>query len=189
MELEPEDLVLLIQMNRDNKEIIVINGTGGSGKDTFVQFCMKYAKVMNFSSIDKVKEIARLIGWDGQKREKDRKFLSDLKKLTTDYCDMPFNSVKEAIEDFDNSSFELLFIHIREPEEIKKVVDAFGAKTLLVKRVGLANIESNYSDANVDNYPYDYVIENNTLEQLDKEALNFVNEVKKNEAKQKIKKI
>ena len=180
-------MALLIHMN--NKEIIVINGTGGSGKDTFVEFCMKYAKVKNFSSIDKVKEIARLIGWDGQKREKDRKFLSDLKKLTTEYNNMPFNSIKDAIDEFNNSDNEILFIHIREPEEIKKVVDAFGAKTLLVKRVGLANIESNYSDANVENYPYDYVIENNTLERLDNSALNFVKKVKKNEVKQKIKKI
>lgn len=176
-------------MNEINKEIVVINGTGGSGKDTFVEFCMKYAKVKNFSSIDKVKEIATLIGWNGKKREKDRKFLSDLKKLTTEYNNMPFNSIKDAIDEFNNSDNEILFIHIREPEEIKKVVDAFGAKTLLVKRVGLANIESNYSDANVDNYPYDYVIENNTLERLDNSALNFVKKVKKNEVKQKIKKI
>ena len=176
-------------MNEINKEIVVINGTGGSGKDTFVEFCMKYAKVKNFSSIDKVKEIATLIGWNGKKREKDRKFLSDLKKLTTEYNNMPFNSIKDAIDEFNNSDNEILFIHIREPEEIKKVVDAFGAKTLLVKRVGLANIESNYSDANVENYPYDYVIENNTLERLDNSALNFVKKVKKNEVKQKIKKI
>lgn len=175
-------------MNRLNKEIIVINGTGGSGKDTFVEFCMKYAKVKNFSSIDKVKEIARIIGWDGQKREKDRKFLSDLKKLTTDYCDMPFNTIKNAVNEFNNSDDEILFIHVREPEEIQKVVDAFSAKTLLVKRIGYANIESNYSDANVDNYPYNYVIENSTLEQLDNSALNFVNQIKKNEAKQMIKK-
>ena len=46
-----------------NKKIIVINGTGGSGKDTFVEYVSKYAKVYNFSSVDKVKEIAKLIGW------------------------------------------------------------------------------------------------------------------------------
>lgn len=57
------------------KQIIIINGTGGSGKDTFVDFCSKYGNVMNFSSIDKVKEIASLIGWNGKKAEKDCKFL------------------------------------------------------------------------------------------------------------------
>ncbi len=38
------------------KEIIIINGTGGSGKDTFVELCSKYKKVKNTSSIDKVKK-------------------------------------------------------------------------------------------------------------------------------------
>ena len=38
-----------------DKKIFVINGTGGSGKDTFVNFISKYAKVFNVSSVDKVK--------------------------------------------------------------------------------------------------------------------------------------
>lgn len=159
-----------------HKQIVVINGTGGSGKDTFVEFCSKYGRVMNFSSVDKVKEVARLIGWNGQKTEKDRKFLSDLKRLTTEYNDMAFNSIKEAIGKFKESDKEILFIHIREPEEIQRAVVAFGAKTLLVKRDGIAKIESNYSDASVENYNYDFVIENTTLEELDTKAHKFVDE-------------
>ena len=134
------------------KNIVIINGTGGSGKDTFVEMTKKYAKVYNFSSIDKVKEVAALVGWKGTKTEKDRKFLSDLKRLTTEYNDMAFNSIKEAVDIFLKSNNELMFIHIREPEEIKRAVKNFGAKTLLIKRVGLENINSNYSDANVDDY-------------------------------------
>lgn len=42
-----------------NKKIIVINGTGGSVKDTFVEYVSKYAKVYNFSLVDKVKDIAK----------------------------------------------------------------------------------------------------------------------------------
>lgn len=41
------------------KQIIIINGTGSSGKDTFVDFCSKYVKVVNFSSIDKPKELIK----------------------------------------------------------------------------------------------------------------------------------
>ena len=134
------------------KQIVVINGTGGCGKDTFVDLCKKYISVYNFSSIDKVKEIAKIIGWTGKKTEKDRKFLADLKKLTTDYNDMAFNSIKEAIDIFNNSSDELMFIHIREPEEIKRVVDLFKAKSLLIKRIGQKLITSNNSDASVENY-------------------------------------
>jgi len=112
-----------------------------------------------------------------KKTEKDRKFLSDLKKLTTEYNDMAFNSIKEAINQFKESDKEILFIHIREPEEIKRAVDAFDAKTLLVKREGIAKIESNYSDASVENYEYDFIIENTTLEDLEIKALKFVKEL------------
>ncbi len=169
------------------KEIIIINGTGGSGKDTFVKLCSKYSKVKNFSSIDKVKEIAKVIGWTGTKTEKDRKFLSDLKRLTTEYNDMAFNSIKEEIEKFKNSDEKIMFIHIREPEEIERAKFTFNAKALLVKRIGLKNIETNYSDANVDNYDYDYIIENTTLEALDKQAYNFITDIKNKQNKYLVK--
>ena len=41
-----------------------------------------------------------------------------------------------------------------------------------------------YSDANVDNYPYDYIIENTTLEELDHNALNFINQLKYTKVKE-----
>ena len=159
------------------KKIVIINGTGGCGKDTFVEICSKYIKVFNFSSIDKVKEIAKLIGWNGSKSDKDRKFLADLKKLTTDYNDFAFNSIKEAINNFNNSNDELMFIHIREPEEIKKVVDKFSVKTLLIKRENQELIKTNSSDANVEDYNYDYIIINNTLEEYESKAINFIKEL------------
>ena len=162
------------------KNIIIINGYGGSGKDTFVEFVSKYNKVYNFSSVDKVKEIAKIIGWNGEKDEKSRKFLSDLKKLTTDYNDMPFNSIKEAVNNFNSSDNEIMFIHIREPEEIKRAVLEFNAKTLLIKRDDINKITSNYSDASVENYNYDYIINNTTLDNLENQAKNFYNLINNN---------
>ncbi len=155
------------------KKVIIINGTGGCGKDTFVSLVSKYAKVYNFSSIDAVKELATIIGWDGTKSEKDRKFLSDLKRLTTEYNDFSFNSIKNAYEKFINSDNEIMFIHIREPEEIKRASDYFNALTLLIKRENYDNINSNASDANVDNYNYDYIIHNTTLDEFDAKAQEF----------------
>ena len=53
-----------------DKQVIIINGTGGSGKDTFVEYCSEFAKVTNISSVDKVKEAAKiLVGWNGEKDE------------------------------------------------------------------------------------------------------------------------
>ena len=90
---------------------------------------------------------------------------------------MAFNEIKKAVEEFKNSDDNILFIHIREPEEIKRAVEAFNAITLLIKREGLNNIFLNYSDANVNNYNYDYIIRNTTLEEFEIEAEKFVEKV------------
>ena len=63
-------------------EIIVINGYPMSGKDEFTTYCKEILKrktiqSYNISTVDKVKEIAKLMGWDGEKTPKARKFLSD----------------------------------------------------------------------------------------------------------------
>ena len=70
-----------------------------------------------------------------------------------------------------------MFIHIREPEEVDRAVKSFNAKSLLIKRENQNKITSNYSDASVDNYNYDYVIINTTLEKYEKEAKKFVKEL------------
>lgn len=170
-----------------NKQIFVINGFGGVGKDTFVDLVSielndvlkKFHTVINFSSVDRVKEIAKEIGWNGEKSEKDRKFLSDLKKLSSEYCDMPFQSIKSKINEFDkNENSQVLFLHIREPEEIERVVKEFGAKTILITRNVVKHIMSNTSDANVSNYNYDYIINNNgTIEDLRETVKQFIEAV------------
>ena len=103
------------------KEIVVINGSGGVGKDTFVQFCGEYTSIMNISSVDKVKEAAKVLaGWNGEKDEKSRKFLSDLKELGIEYNDAPFKYISNMAEEFKNSDKQIMFVHIRECEEIEK---------------------------------------------------------------------
>jgi len=158
------------------KQVIIINGTGGSGKDTFADFCSEFAKVKNISSVDKVKEAAKaLVGWNGEKDEKTRKLLVDLKQLSIEYNDYPTVYAKKQYEEFKNSDLEYLFIHIREIEEIEKVKKLLNAKTMLVRNPRVALITSNNSDANVYKYEYDYIIENDgTLEDLRQKAKEFV---------------
>lgn len=92
---------------------------------------------------------------------------------------MPFQSMKNKIKEFvRNDEGQVLFLHIREPEEIKRVVDEFEAKTILVVRDSVIKITSNVSDKNVFDYHYDVVIENNgTVEDLKERVKQFVNEV------------
>ena len=158
------------------KEIIIINGSGGVGKDTFVNFCSKYVLTLNYSSVDEIKHVAQELGWQGGKEEKDRKFLSDLKLLSTDYNNFPFKCICNKIEAFKQGREDLLFIHIRDIPEIKAVIKKYpNVKTLLVKNSRVPSIHSNIADANVFNYNYDYVIDNcGTLEELQKDALCFV---------------
>ena len=116
-----------------------------------------------------------MIGWDGQKREKDRKFLSDLKLLCTEYNDLPFISMKEKVDEFNKSSAKFLFLHIREPEEIERAKNAFNAKTILVKRDSVKHITSNMADENVYKYDYDIEVHNDgTVEDLKASAKTFV---------------
>lgn len=159
-----------------NKKVFVINGSGGVGKDTFVQLVNKYVPSRNYSSVEKVKDIAKLIGWDGRKTEKDRKFLSDLKLLTADYNDMPYKALVETVRNFMLCDQEnrFLFLHIREPEEIKRITEEFGFIYSILIDGDIEQIKSNMADANVNNYDYDYVIKNKgTLNDLDNIACEY----------------
>ena len=158
------------------KNIIVINGSGGVGKDTFVEFCSEFVDVKNISSVDKVKEAAKvLVGWDGEKDEKSRKLLSDLKKLSIEYNDYPTKYIEEQAEQLEEG---VMFVHVREKEEIQKIKELLNAKTLLITSNRVEKILTNYSDANVENYNYDYNIKNDgTLEELREQAKLFVKEL------------
>ncbi len=164
------------------KTVIVINGAGGVGKDTLCEFAEKHFKVMNVSSITPIKEIAAMCGWNGEKTDKARKFLSDLKALSIEYNDYPTLWAKERYSDFLSSDNEIMFLHVREPEEIAKFVKATDgmAKTLLV-RGGDRMTKSNYgnaSDDGVENYPYDYYFVNDkTLDIAEKDFVEFLKTV------------
>ena len=163
------------------KLLFVINGMARSGKDTTCNFIRDYSGHDTFiiSSVDDIKEKAKIMGWDGvSKTEKDRKFLSDLKDLCTWYNDAPFNYIKGQIHYFYRSLHkEIMFIHVREPQEIQKLKDTFPElKTILVTNINVPNITSNSADAGVYDYQYDYYIKNDgTLEELKEAALDFIN--------------
>ena len=159
-------------------KIMIVNGRGVSGKTTFETMVQKIAaargkKVKVISTITYVKEVAKLIKWDEGKTPKDRRFLSDLKDALTRWKDVPYQKVKGFIETYKESGTDLLFIDCREPEEIARFVDDYGALTILVQR-GEFELLGNHADDNVMNYQYDAVIDNNRgLDELMQEATIF----------------
>ena len=158
------------------KKIVIINGSGGVGKDTFVDYVENVVPVLKVSSVDLVKEAAKTLGWDGGKSEKDRKFLSDLKILAGEYCDHSFDYMTYMHNlIFADMPSGILFLFIREPEEIERAKKEFNAVTVLVTNSNVESINSNTADANVSNFEYDYVINNSgSLDDLLNKTLVFV---------------
>ena len=177
--------------------LIVINGYPEAGKDTFVKMFAEAAgeeNVLNVSTIDCVKSIAIKCGWDGSKTPENRKFLSDLKDVLSRWGDVPYKNVMTSInywlaarnvqmahrfgtDCIWKAPRGFIFVHCREPEEIKKFVERNDAITVFIKRPGNnQEIYNNHADENVEKYLYDYVINNDgTLEAFGELAKDFYN--------------
>lgn len=163
--------------------IYVTNGAPGAGKTTFEENVKAIVgdSCYILSTITPIKEVAKTLGWNGAKDLKNRKFLSDLKDLLTKYNDYSFNYICNKVEEIQSeyygfSNFPTVFIDCREPQEIKRLCDTLGAKSLLIRRASAENSEtSNHADAEVLNYNYDIIIENDgDLRDLALTAFDFV---------------
>ena len=165
------------------KSVIVINGAGGVGKDTLCDFVSKHYKTMNVSSVDPIKKAASILGWHGEKELKDRKFLSDLKKMACEYSDISTKYLVEKYKEFLDSDYEIMFVHIREGSEIDHFKEKVGAPviTLLIKRDTNETMYGNSSDDNVELYEYDYEYDNNcSLEETESRFLEYLRKIVSN---------
>lgn len=167
-------------------KIIVINGSGGSGKDTFVSCCSSLRRnIFNLSTINVIKEIALDMGWDGQKDDKGRRFLSDLKDAYSRYNNLPFMSVYNDIQ---NTLYRLhrqgrtepepiFFIHCREPKEISIFEHTYDARSIIITRKNTTEYH-NHADQEVLEHEYDYQISNNgSKEELVDTAQKFLDKI------------
>lgn len=185
-------------------KIILINGKPGSGKDTFIDRFKEVVIestgtstldereiVYNTSTIDYVKDIARQLGWGGQKTPEARRLLSKLKDCWSEYNDGPFKQIVEYVSKIEkyhpaNYGYVFIFVHVRELAEIKKLKEHYGerAETLLIYgREENLNGITNSADANVNMNMNDYrhIINNaGTLEELKEQAKAFRHVLKRN---------
>lgn len=187
-------------------KVVIINGKPQSGKDTFCKYAQGYcdddesANTLIISSVDPLKEMLTQLGWDGTKTDKIRDMLMDMKQLWVQNQDGPtmflFNNILEfhkACTGEDN----IVFVHIREPEEIKKLVNALtgfesmgiDVISLLVIRKGEEDTpnqpaETRRSDdeALINSYKYDVTINNDEdLIKLQELAAEFVDKLLEDE--------
>ena len=187
-------------------KVVIINGKPQSGKDTFCKYAQGYcdddesANTLIISSVDPLKEMLTQLGWDGTKTDKIRYMLMDMKQLWVQNQDGPtmflFNNILEfhkACTGEDN----IVFVHIREPEEIKKLVNALtgfesmgiDVISLLVIRKGgedtpnqPAETRRSDDEALINSYEYDVTINNDEdLIKLQELAAEFVDKLLEDE--------
>ena len=162
-------------------KIFAINGYPGSGKDEFVRLCAQHSKipVVNYVTSTPAKLALHVLGWKGEEKTPEiRKALADLMELS----EALFNGVIaateakliRAMEDYGDNC--IVFIHCREPRNIDYYREKHGAVTVFINRNDTKQKRfSNESDANVENYEYDIVIQNNkSLKILEQKAVDFV---------------
>lgn len=187
-------------------KVVIINGKPQSGKDTFCKYAQGYcdddesANTLIISSVDPLKDMLTQLGWDGTKTDKIRDMLMDMKQLWVQNQDGPtmflFNNILEfhkACTGEDN----IVFVHIREPEEIKKLVNALtgfesmgiDVISLLVIRKGgedtpnqPAETRRSDDEALINSYEYDVTINNGEdLIKLQELAAEFVDKLLEDE--------
>ena len=187
-------------------KVVIINGKPQSGKDTFCKYAQGYcdddesANTLIISSVDPLKEMLTQLGWDSTKTDKIRDMLMDMKQLWVQNQDGPtmflFNNILEfhkACTGEDN----IVFVHIREPEEIKKLVNALtGFESMGIDVISLLIIRGSGEDtpnqpaetrrsddeALINSYEYDVTINNDEdLIKLQELAAEFVDKLLEDE--------
>lgn len=182
-----KDSISDLKKPKPNRKAYIINGAGGSGKDTFVNIVKtvlqieekyKHINVLNVSSVDKVKQAAHLLGWDGEKDSKGRAFLHKLKTLSEAEYEGVKKYVLNKVEVAPDDS--IIFIHIREPEEIQKTIEVLSSvvnvstSTILVRSSRGIN-DTNGADDVVENFNYDFSINNSgTIGELEEIVKAFI---------------
>lgn len=163
------------------KNLVILNGFPRSGKDEFANLLINHFYTYDIcgaliSSVEVIKEVALLLGWNGEKDQASRNALSELKDLATKHWDSPF---KMMCENADNiSSEEAIIFIVREPIEIERFKQKYPETiTIFIERDN-HETANNHADLDCGNYFYDLYIENNgTLEQLEESAIQLISDL------------
>ena len=168
-------------------KIFLICGASRHGKDTIGGFIEKYCNENSIkvcrTQISKYLKmyVKDYFGWDGSEETKPRTFLQ---KLGTDIIRNKLNKsemfIQRQLDDIEIYSYFydiVLVTDIRLPREIEAIKEKFD--NVVVIRVNRINFDDGLTEEQrnhpieraMDKYTeYDYIIENDTLEQLEKDV-------------------
>lgn len=178
------------------RKLVITNGTGGAGKDTFCQMVKKELEEIGFetwrySYVDFTRNMLHEFADidTSKKTDKDRKLLAAINHALEEYDDIPFKDCCDLINDFllsfqnryepmtdtyEKNDTDFIFLDVRSPEIINRFKEKYkNVYTVLVDNGKLT--DATPEDLNVKNYDYDYMINNTgTLCDLEQQAHDFV---------------
>ena len=170
----------------------IINGSGGSGKDSFIDFIEAEILrrefkvfVVNHSTVDSVKEALAYLGLKmGDKSSKARKFISTVKNAWEEFNNGPNDEAvdlaKSLMEDVEFYNEDIYyFIHCREFYNIIELKDRIGkicsTKSLLIERLNHEAPDCDKDDPEFINkikYDIHYIVD--TKKDLIDSCINFI---------------
>lgn len=174
------------------RKLVITNGTGGSGKDTFCKFAADYLgeryNTIRYSYVDFARQMLAEAGIDtNAKTDKDRELLAGLNHLLERHDDIPFKDCCQFINDMLFKSDEtadydyisrdiadVIFLDVRSPEIINRFKSTYDNIITVLVDNGKTNTATE-EDSRVYNYNYDSVISNTRdMDYLKRQARNFV---------------
>ena len=139
--------------------MVILSGKAGAGKDTCGEYLVSLG-YKRYAFADELKEIARLMGWNGEKDEKGRTFLQELGSVGRNYD--PDMWIKPVIEKMKREKPERIVItdcrFKNEFDALIKFAEEHGYEVIpiLVKRAraGLpGNLDEHPSEKEFENFP------------------------------------
>jgi len=161
-----------------DKKVVVINGAG-IGKYKFLKKLKEHISFNVFSTVCKVKDVAKILGWDGKTlNDKERLLISNIKDAYSTYNNGP---IVDVINEINKSDEELNIVLSREKFDNDQLRKHFGEniKVVLFSRVGQKKAyHKNHADQGVYDYKYDKVmlVFPNSIDINIEEFVEFINE-------------
>ena len=161
-------------------KVYIVNGFGGSGKDSFENFVRQRSQSYGIktSMVETVKKYAEQMGWKGGKTDKDRRFLSDLKDALERWDNTPLIDVYTKIK-INSETASYCFVDAREKKDIEKIkticeINNWECKTILVDRKIMKDFGNHADDEVMDNEYNITIMNTGTIADLERQALAFI---------------
>ncbi len=177
------------------EEIVVISGKATHGKDEtakrIISALEKEGKTCLIIAVgDALKSTAgKYFGWDGQKDEKGRTILQSMAMLTRKNNPGVWSNILNELIKALGPEYDYVFVpDVRFPIEAESLKKAFPGKvrSIFIKRINYESTltmeqQKNITENSMDGYPFNDIIINDTLEELELTCQRLAKRILKNE--------